>query len=336
MSGEDMTGKAKGGRARALSLSPEKRKEIAQKAAEARWGEKPKKATHKGSFKNDFGIDVDCYVLDDTHKSAVISKAGMNEVLGFGKGASAGQFIRFLGGTKISSHVGAELTKKLENPIIFQGVSAGPNLPPSPIVHGYDVTILIDICKAIIEAESAGQLLARQANIARQSHLIVGASAKAGIKGLAYALAGYNPSAQEVIDAFKLYVQEEARKYEPEFPSELYMEWHRLYNIPVPDRGKPWHFKYLTVNHVYTPVANSNGKILELTRIMKAKDGDRQKKLFQFLNAIGARALRIQLGRILEMAQSSKHQEEYEAKIVERFGGQRSLELVYVPKPSSA
>jgi P63C domain len=162
----------------------------------------------------------------------------------------------------------------------------------------------------------------------------VGASAKAGIKGLAYALAGYNPSAQEVIDAFKLYVQEEARKYEPEFPSELYMEWHRLYSIPVPDRGKPWHFKYLTVNHVYTPVANSNGKILELTRIMKAKDGDRQ--LFQFLNAIGARALRIQLGRILEMAQSSKNQEEYEAKIVERFGGQRSLELVYVPKPSSA
>jgi hypothetical protein len=130
----------------------------------------------------------------------------MNEVLGFGKGASAGQFIRFLGGTKISSHVGAELTMKLENPFIFQGVSAGPNLPPSPIVHGYDVTILIDICKAIIEAESAGQLLARQANIARQAHLIVGASAKAGIKGLAYALAGYNPSAQEVIDAFKLYV----------------------------------------------------------------------------------------------------------------------------------
>jgi hypothetical protein len=34
---------------------------------------------------------------------------------------------------------------------------------------------------------------------------------------LAYALAGYNPIAEEVIAAFKLYVQEEARDYEKEF-----------------------------------------------------------------------------------------------------------------------
>jgi hypothetical protein len=26
-------------------------------------------------------------------------------------------------------------------------------------------------------------------------------------------------------------------------------------------RGKPWHFKYLTVNHIYHPLAESNGKI---------------------------------------------------------------------------
>jgi hypothetical protein len=40
----------------------------------------------------------------------------------------------------------------------------------------------------------------------------------------AYTLAGYNPTADEVITAFKLYVQEEAKKYEPEFPNELYAE----------------------------------------------------------------------------------------------------------------
>jgi hypothetical protein len=48
-----------------------------------------------------------------------------------------------------------------------------------------------------------------------------------------------------------------------------------------------------------------NGKILELVRALKAKDGDRQKKLFQFLNELGARALRIQIGRVLEMSESS-------------------------------
>jgi hypothetical protein len=40
-------------------------------------------------------------------------------------------------------------------------------------------------------------------------------------------------------------------------------------------------------------------------RALKASDGDEKKKLFQFLNEIGARALRIQLGRVLEMAESS-------------------------------
>lgn len=69
----------------------------------------------------------------------------------------------------------------------------------------------------------------------------------------------------------------------------IYMQWHRLYKIPVPIRGKPWHFKHLTIRHIYFPLAKSNGKILELVRAHKATDGDRQKKLFQFLNEIGAR-----------------------------------------------
>jgi hypothetical protein len=95
------------------------------------------------------------------------------------------------------------------------------------------------------------------------------------------------------------------RKYGPEFPNELYVQWHRLYDIPVPDRGKPWHFKYLTVRHIYHPLAKSSGKIFALLKALKAQSGDRNKKLFQFLNEIGARALRIHLGRVLEMAESS-------------------------------
>jgi hypothetical protein len=137
-----------------------------------------------------------------------------------------------------------------------------------------------------------------------------------------------------VIAAFKLYVQEEAKKYEPEFPSELYTEWYRLYGIPVPERGKPWHFKYLTVNHIYVPLAQSSGKILELLRAHKASGGDRAKKLFQFLNDIGARALRMHLGRVLEMAESSSDRYTYERKITQRFGGQQELDLV-VPMPKT-
>lgn len=58
------------------------------------------------------------------------------------------------------------------------------------------------------------------------------------------------------------------------------------------------------VRHIYYPLAKSNGKILELVRALKLNDGDRNKKLFQFLNEVGARALRMQLGRVLEMSES--------------------------------
>ena len=103
----------------------------------------------------------------------------------------------------------------------------------------------------------------------------------------------------------------------------------------MPVRGKPWHFKYLTVRHIYHPLAQSKGKIYALLKALKANDGDRRKKMFQFLNEIGARALRMHLGRVLEMAESSADSGAYEKRVAERFGDQKELELV-VSTPSTA
>jgi|HubBroStandDraft_1064217.scaffolds.fasta_scaffold13709_8 hypothetical protein len=58
-----------------------------------------------------------------------------------------------------------------------------------------------------------------------------------------------------------------------------------------------------------------------------AIDGNRAKKLFQFLNEIGARALGRHLGRVLEMAESSADKWECESKIAQRFGFEQQLEL---------
>lgn len=318
-------GKAKGGIARAKSLSVEERKKIASDAAQVRW----LKAIHKGNFIEDFGIDVECYVLNDAAKTAVISQRGMGVALGFKGGVSGGRLPPFVKGKSIAPYIGREVLEKMENPVIFQGPAAGRDgAPVIPKIFGYDVTLLIDLCKSIVAAEADGKLVPSQKGIVKQAHVILNASAKAGIKGLVYALAGYRPETDEVIAAFKLFVQEEAKKYEKEFPNELYLQWHRLYQIPVPVRGKPWQLRHLTVKHIYYPLAKSNGKIFELVKALKAKDGDRNTKLFQFLNEIGARALRIQLGRVLEMAESSATLAEYQQKTIDRFGGQTELALV--------
>lgn len=331
MAEEDQKNEAKvvagklGGAARAEALSPEERREIAVKAAAARWGGKLARATHRGNFLDEFGIDVDCYVLDDEQKTAVISQRGMGQALGMG--VSGSRLPTFMTTKGIARFVGHELSEKLTNPLIFQSPSAGAKAPPQSKIHGYDVTILIDVCKAIIQAESEGAIGVRQQRVVRQAHIILNASAKAGIKGLVYALAGYDPTRQEIIEAFKFFVREEAREYEKEFPDQLYTEWYRLYELPKPEKNKPWKFKHLTLDHVYTPLARSNGKILDLTRVQKANSSKRHSKLHQFLSEIGVKALRTHLGQLLGIAQVSEDREVYERNVAKVFGGQTSLEF---------
>jgi len=314
-----------GGLARRDALTAEERREIASRAAKARWSQRPIRATHKGSFKEEFGIDVECYVLDDDQKTAVISQRGMGAALGLEK-ASGRALPRFLQGEKIAPYVGGELREKLDKPLLFQWTPAVAKAPPS-LIHGYDVTILIDICKAIIKADEQGALLDRQKNVVKQAHVILNASAKAGIKGLVYALAGYDATREEVVAAFKFYVREEAREYEKEFPDQLYEQWYRLYKLPRPERNKPWKFRNLTIAHVYEPLARSSGKILELTREQREKSARRYKKLHQFLSEIGVKALRTHLGQLLGIAQVSQDQRQYERHVEQIFGVQTSFEF---------
>lgn len=321
-----LTGRAKGGAVVAAKMSPEQKADRARKGALARWGNKMPTATHKGSFASDFGVDAECYVLDDERKTAVMTQRGIGAALGLSNPGGK-DFERLVSGKILSEYLGGEVLAKISQPIEFKWVYPGVKQAATTI-KGYGADILIDVANAILAAEAAGKLREQQANLAKQARVILNASAKSGITNLVYALAGYRPEVEEVIQAFKAFVQEEARKYEAEFPSELYLQWHRLYNIPVPVRGKPWQMRHLTVKHIYYPLAKSNGKVLDLLRALKANDGDQKKKLFQFLNEVGARALRMHIGRVLEMSESSASQQEYEAKIVNRFGGQQELELV--------
>lgn len=323
---EEPKGRAKGGKARAAALSGEQRTEIARKAAVTRWGGRPTKASHKGNFKEEFGIDVDCYVLDNKEKTAVISQRGMAAALGLDD--SGGRALpRFVEGKKVSLVLGMEILEKISNPLIFKGDIPGVKAPPIGNVHGYDVSLLIDICKALVEANSRGGLLKSQAKIAAQAQIVLSASAKAGIQGLVYALAGYDRTKEEVIAAYKMYVMEEAREYEKEFSPELYEHWYRLYGLDKPVRGRPWEFKYLTIDHIYKPLAKSRGKIFQLAKSSKRANGESSNKIHQFLSEIGVKALRTQVGKVTGIASVSRSREEYERHINEQIHGQASLDL---------
>lgn len=315
---------AKGGKARAAKMTKEERSSSARSAALARWAQAQLRATHRGNFEEEFGIDVDCYVLDDEFKTAVISKRGMAAALGLAEGGSA--LSRFVSSARMLEYVGEKLRQKLDNPLVFRFFPVGQNAASGGSIHGYDVTILVDVCKAILKADEAGTLKGRP-KLVRQAHVILNASAKAGIKGLVYALAGYDATRAEVIAAFKFFVREEAREYEREFPNDLYEQWYRLYDVPRPEKNRPWKFKDLTIKHVYTPLARSNGRILDLTRAQRAKREERHKKLHQFLSDIGVKALRVHLGKVLGIALISESRAQYERHVEKVFGPQLALDL---------
>lgn len=234
----------------------------------------------------------------------------------------------FVNSKNMENYIGRELNEKIKNPVIFQRGGSAVENPISDQAHGYDATILIDICKSILAAKHDGKLKgSRYEKMAVQAQIVLNASAKAGIKGLVYALVGYSPTTDEVITAFKLFVREEAREYEKEFPDQLYQQWYRLYQLPKPERNKPWKFKHLTVDQVYKPLAKSSGKILNLTR--SSRDGSNQsyKKLHQFLSEVGVKALRTHLGQLLGIARISKNKEEYEKHVDTIFGEQQSFDF---------
>jgi hypothetical protein len=152
-------------------------------------------------------------VLNDPNNTAVVTQLGMGEILGLGSGGS--RLPRFVFNKTMSEHIGPEPAEKIKNPVIFQIVSVGQKGNVNTKAHGYDATILIDICRAILQANADGKTI--NPAVVTQAGIIIGASAKAGIQGLVYALAGYDRTKEDVIETYKMYVREEAREYEKEF-----------------------------------------------------------------------------------------------------------------------
>lgn len=307
----------------ASEMTPEQKAERGRKGALARWGAKVPTAIRKGNFLDEFGFDAECYVLGDLNKTAVMTQRGIAAAVGLSKPGGK-DFERLVQGKGISRHLGAEALEKVLQPIDFKWIY--PGAKQSEItVKGYDADLLIDVCNAILAAHAAGDLRKQQESLAKQAAIVVGASAKAGIQGLVYALAGYDRTKEEVIAAYKMYVAAEAREYEREFSLELYEQWYRLYGLAKPERGRPWEFRYLTIDHIYKPLARSNGKVFSLAKNSKQEHGEKGDKIHQFLSEIGVKALRTQVGKILGIATVSNSREEYEKYISEKVYGQQTL-----------
>jgi P63C domain len=253
---EEAIGRAKGGAARALALTPERRKEISQKGVDARRERAalPKAICGDESRKLVFGdIEIQCYVLED--ETRVMTMRSFQSGMGMSEGGGKG------GARKIPALMSRLETKGID----IMGLDARANnpirfiLPSGGVADGYDARMLPDICAVLIEAERRRVLDKRYSYLAERAAKLQHGFATMGIIWLVDKVTGYEDFKKasdfgRIIEAF---VAKELQPYVSKFPPEYYAEICRLRKIPYDPKSvaRPPYFGHLTNNITYRRLA---------------------------------------------------------------------------------
>ena len=227
----ELTGRAKGGLARAAALSKDARRDIARRAADARWNKDLPFATHEGTVR--IGeIEIGVAVLNNGQR--VITQSGFMRALGRARQAKGRQYY------KGDVNLPAFLTAQNLRPFISQGLevtSSQIEFRPKTggRAFGYADELLPEVCDVFVKADRARKLTVGQRHIAEQAHIILKGLARLGIAGLIDEATGY----QEVRDKQALqalldtYLRKELAAWAKRFPDEFYEHIFRL-------RGWKW------------------------------------------------------------------------------------------------
>lgn len=291
------SGRARGGVARAERLSPERRAEIASKAAAARWKSDADAilATHTGTLK--IGeLEIECAVLADGRR--VLSQRGVNRALGrvhggaeFRKKAESdgGQLPVFLVAKGLQPHISNDLEVVVKEPVFYRTRSGA-------IAHGIDATVLPQVCDVWTSAEAAGDLRPNQLRTAERARMLIRGLAHVGIVGLVDEATGYQDERSKtgLQDIFNAFLRRELAAWVQRFPDEFYREVFRLKNwnwTGMKGGRRPQVLAYYTVDLVYSRLLPNIMEELE-SRMPRTESGRRKGKLHQlFSEEVGHPAL---------------------------------------------
>jgi hypothetical protein len=262
-------------------------------------------------------VTIDCYVLKDRRR--LIHKRAMARALGL-KSDGGNAFMKTLSGKTLGSKIPRELRERIEKHIEFKPLSGDP-------AHGYEASVLIDLCGALIDAEPT--LLPSQKFLAKQAEIIIRAAAKVGIVALIDEATGFieDKRREEYREIWRQAIREEARKWEqPEFPDALFDIFYKTYGLQRinPDSSKhPKFFSKLIRKYVYQPLLNSNGAILELLdekNPVVYANGGRRYKLWQFLTEeVGLPAVRAQIWQVVGIGKGARNKAQLATRFYESF-----------------
>jgi P63C domain len=322
-------GAAKGGRARAESLPAEERREIARRAARARWAKEGKAADNDKADQEDLlaplvaprsrpgsdvtarpysmfsgtlhiaDVAVQCHVLDDSRR--VLTQREVVRALSGGR--VSGSYLQRIPGYDV-----ATLQSKV---IQFSDPRASPNN------HGFEATLLTEICEAYLDARAAGSLHPSQRDIALAAEMIVRACARVGIIALVDEATGYQEvRARNALQVkLQLFIAEQMGEWAKRFPDEFWIELARLEGIKYSGRNRPWRWGKYVMKFVYSAIDPDVAKKLASVNPDPAKGHNHH----QLLTGFGQKQLNDHLQQVVAVMRLSGDMDDFKRKFTRAF-----------------
>jgi hypothetical protein len=278
-------------------------------------------------------VEIPCFVLENDIR--VLTQAGFTSAVGMARGGSmiAGmnRLQLFVGRKGISPFISNELVERIANPIPFF-------TPTGVRAHGFEATLLADVCEAVLKAREAGALQMQQLGIAAKCEILVRGFARVGIVALVDEATGFqrDRAKDALAKILEDFVAKELQPWVKTFPDEYYAQLFRLRGLEFPQDSvkRPQYFGTLTNDIVYKRLAP--GVLDELKKVIpKTESGRRKGTLSQALTRnIGYPKLKEHLGATVAYMTVSEDYPDFIGKMDRfrpRYTDQYELPFAYEP-----
>lgn len=261
----EISGKAKGGKARAAALSPEKRKEIAIKAARTRWDTTLLQATHEGEFPIG-DSSLSCANLQGGQR--IITQATFLRAIGRSRSPKAGTGVLstvdglpfFLQAKVLKPFINKELEESTA-PFFYRTMKGGKGV-------GYDATLLPKVAEVYLRfrdehrTKDGGmpkRYKRQYEHIIDAADILMRGLAHVGIIALVDEATGYQKDRDrdDLAGILQLFVAKELQPWLKTFSHEFYVQMFRLRGLPLPINSvrRPQYFGHLTNDIIYRRLA---------------------------------------------------------------------------------
>ena len=271
---------------------------------------------------------ISCYVLEDGTR--VLSGRGLQEAL---KMVDNEEDSKPTAGTRLNRY----LEQKTLNEFIYKDKKPDHYDPiicylGDKKIHGYEATILADICDSFLEARKEIKLSSRQKIIADQCEILIRGFARVGIIALIDEATGYQYDRErfELQKILTAYVSDEILKWQLTFSDEFYKEIYRLWKLPfIPKyiKNKPSFIGSLTNKYIYERLPKG---VLEKIRdnTPKTEKGNWKYKFHQSLTPeIGREHLKKQIIEVTTLMSVSNNKSEFDELFMSKYNRSSQLKI---------